>query len=396
MSDASPDPALEAFERIEVVQTVLQVLRRTTGLRIAVVAHVTETTWTACAVLGETSFGLRPGSTLPLETTFCNTVRCAAQPLRISDVGQDPNFAGHPARSLYGVESYIAVPIHRRDGSFFGVLCALDAEPAQLTDEHLEIFHLLATLIAFELEAAEREKQREVALRALEDFIAVAAHDLKQPLTTVVGRAQMLSRQLKREAASAAVLTSIDTLLSQARRAVHLSETVLDMAELDTGRFALDRAECDLVVLASDVLDDLRVTTPEHIFALDAPPSLIMQLDQQRMVRVLRNVLDNAVKYSPADAGPIWLHIEGAPDGGALLRVVDRGPGVKAAELPYLFTRRYRASNALGHGTSGSGLGLYIVNTIVVAHGGAVWAELPPEGGLAVIISLPAGGSPQR
>ena len=167
MNSASPYAIPEGFERLDVVQTALQVLRQSTGLRIAVVARVTETDWTACAVLGETSFDLKPGDALPLQTTFCNTVRGEQAPLLIPHAAQDPRFIDHPARHLYGVESYIAVPIRLHDGRFFGVLCALDAEPAQLTDEQFTIFHLLADLIAFELESSERHRQQAAALQAL-------------------------------------------------------------------------------------------------------------------------------------------------------------------------------------------------------------------------------------
>jgi two-component system, OmpR family, sensor histidine kinase BaeS len=83
------------------------------------------------------------------------------------------------------------------------------------------------------------------------------------------------------------------------------------------------------------------------------------------------------------------LQIEPTPEEGVLIRVVDRGQGVPADELPHLFTRRYRASNALGQGITGSGLGLYIVRKVIEAHGGTIRAELTATSGLAFIFSLP-------
>jgi signal transduction histidine kinase len=388
MNSVSSVPILESFERLEVVQTALEVLRQSTGLSTAVVAHVTETTWTACAVLGPTSFGLKPGDTLPLQTTFCDTVRGVGTPLRINHAANDPRFAAHPARSLYNVESYIAVPIHRRDGEFFGVLCALDAEPAQLTDKAFAIFHLLAHLIAFELEAAEREKQQNSVLQVLEDFISIAAHDLRQPLTTVLGRAQLLARQIQRELPSSPLLASVNTLVAQARRAILMSGTVLDIARLEAGTFTLDRAECDLVAVAHELLDDIRTTASEYDLILRAPPALLMAIDKNRILQVLRNLLDNAVKYTPAAAGPILLELE-ARESEVAIRVVDSGQGVPPEELPQLFARGYRASTALGQGTSGAGLGLYIVRKIVEAHGGTIRATLAARGGLMITLSLP-------
>lgn len=388
MSAPAPPPILALFDRLEVVQTALQVLRRATGLSTVVVAHVTDTAWTACAVLGPTSFGLRPGDTLPLHTTFCDTVRGRGAPLRINHAAADPAFAAHPARALYNVESYIAVPIRRRDGRFFGVLCAIDPEPAALGDDDFEIFRLMAGLIAFEMEAAERQLHQEGALRSLEDFIAVAAHDLRQPLTTVLGRAQLLARQIEREQPAEQLLASAATLVAQARRAIVLSEIVLDVARLESGTFALSMAPCDLVAAAAELLGDLRTSAPRYTFALRAPPSALVLIDKDRILQVIRNLLDNAVKYTPPGAGPIMLQIE---DHGAEVRVcvADSGHGVPADELPHLFSRGYRASNALSQGAGGSGLGLYIVRKIVEAHGGTAGAERAAGGGLTIAFSLP-------
>ena len=90
----------------------------------------------------------------------------AVAPLLINDARADPAFTDHPAFRWYGIQSYIAVPLMRRDGSYFGTLCAFDPQPTDLTEESFEIFHLLANLIAFELEADEAERRaREVAER---------------------------------------------------------------------------------------------------------------------------------------------------------------------------------------------------------------------------------------
>ena len=203
------------------------------------------------------------------------------------------------------------------------------------------------------------------------------------------GRAQLLTRQIQREVPYPTLLASATTLLSQSQRAVLLSETLLDMAHLEAGSFTLDVAECDLVVVAHDILDDMGTTTGGYTFLLEAPPSVLMRIDESRIRQVLRNILDNAVKYTPADAGPIVLHIELLSTAGVQIRIVDSGPGVPSDELPHLFERRYRASNAMGHGTSGSGLGLYIVRQLVEAHGGTIHAEQASQGGLEFTIFLP-------
>ena len=120
----------------------------------------------------------------------------------IRQASADPRFREHPAPLLRGIESYIAVPLRRVDGSDFGTLCAFDPRPADLHEADLEVFTLLAELVAYVMEEEDCRRQREAEMRALEDFTAIAAHDLRQPLTLLYGRAQMLARQARKGACS--------------------------------------------------------------------------------------------------------------------------------------------------------------------------------------------------
>src|SRR5258707_10173235 len=146
-----------AVSRIDAVPTILEVVCRTTGMGFAAVARVTEDRWIACGVRDEIAFGLRPGGELKVETTICNEIRDSRQPVVIDHVAEDPKFHGHPTPAQYGFQSYISVPILRKDGSFFGTLCAIDPRPARLnTPEVIGMFKLFADLIAFHLDARER------------------------------------------------------------------------------------------------------------------------------------------------------------------------------------------------------------------------------------------------
>ncbi len=316
----------------------------------------------------------------------------AVAPLLINKASADPRFSEHPGLHLYGIESYIAVPLCRRDGSFFGTLCALDPLPASLTENDFDVFHLLAQLIAFELETDETQRQKEAEHRALEDFISIAAHDLRQPLTVMYGRAQLLARHAHRGAPATEMIEQVDSLLAQTRRAVLLSDTLLDVARIQRGQFTLDRAEFDLMPLVRQTLDDVRVVAPGHIFRLGAPSSLLINGDMGRLGQVVRNLLDNAVKYSPDERGPIEVTVcRSQPEGGttfAMISITDQGIGVSDDDLERLFERHYRAERATERGISGSGLGLYIARQIIEAHGGSIWAEHGSGGGLVVHISL--------
>ena len=284
------------------------------------------------------------------------------------------------------------MPLNRRDGSYFGTLCALDPSPAQLSDDDFEIFRLLSSLIAFEIEADEQHRKRMAEVRALEDIIAIAAHDLRQPLAALTGRAELLMMRAARGATVEDMLDGLKIMVEQGRRASRLSEVLLDVAQIEVGGLALSQSECDFVDLARLAVEETQTAQPAHTLVLESPASLVIYADERRLGQVLRNLLDNATKYAPADSGPIVLSI--VPDAAAELahiEVRDHGPGVNEADLEHLFERNYRTSDATNRGVRGSGLGLYVVQRIIALHGGVVWAEHAPGGGLKICFDLPLG-----
>ena len=280
----------------------------------------------------------------------------------------------------------------RRDGTYFGTLCTLDPDPIEHGDDILAIFRLLSTLIAFQLEEEEQSQRREEHIRTLEDIMAISGHDIRQPLTAVYGGLQLLARQANRGQA-VDIPTEANRLAGTVRRAITLSETLLDVARAEVSGFAIERTAFDLVTLSQQVLDEARAVSPDHTLLLRAPETLCFCGDERRLGRVLRNLLDNALKYAAASSGPIELAL--APDAhtvdqpGIEIVVSDSGLGVPDDLLPLLFERHYRTEQAVDGGTQGSGLGLYIVRQIVEAHGGRVWATPSSAGGLAIHVHLP-------
>ncbi|MDB5156515.1 MAG: domain S-box protein [Mucilaginibacter sp.] len=153
---------IEAVSHIPMVSTLLEVICRTTGMGFAAIARVTETQWIACAVRDEINFGLLPGGELKLETTICNEIRQSGELVIIDHVLEDLKFQNHHTPALYGFQSYISVPIYRKNGSFFGTLCAIDPKPAKLnTPQVIGTFKLFTDLIAMHLGAFEQLSQAE-------------------------------------------------------------------------------------------------------------------------------------------------------------------------------------------------------------------------------------------
>ncbi len=125
---------LAAIARISAVPTILRTISESTGLRFALVARVLPDQWVACAVHDEIGFGIKVGGELDVATTLCNQVRETHDPIVIDQASTDPTYCSHPTPKNYGFESYIAVPIFRRNGEYFGNVCALDPLPRKLDD----------------------------------------------------------------------------------------------------------------------------------------------------------------------------------------------------------------------------------------------------------------------
>ncbi|WP_239014076.1 GAF domain-containing sensor histidine kinase [Archangium violaceum] len=380
-----------AVGRIEAIKTVLRVLLRTTGLRLSVVARVTAESWTCCAVLDEMNFGLEPGDTLELATTFCNNVRNSAAPLRITHASVDPRFASHPAPKLYGVESYIAVPLYRRNGSLFGVLCALDAKPVELGEHLLEIFRHLADLVGYQLEHEDELGQRDAQLMGAreaaqlrEQLIGIVSHDLRSPLNAITLSAATLMRRTGLDDRARRGLTRI---LDSADRANRLIRDLLDFTQVRMGKaLPMQRKPMDLHALSQQVVDEMQLAAPERSLVLRCEGDGRGDWDADRIAQVLTNLLTNALKYSPADAG---IRIETRGEGAVvLLRVSNGGAPIPAHLLSTLFEPLTRGTQTGGEHRS-IGLGLFIVDQIVRAHCGTVEVHSTLEEGTTFCVRLP-------
>ena len=248
---------------------------------------------------------------------------------------------------------------------------------------------------ATELSAANQKLRAEIAERkrgaALRDeFLSVAAHELKTPLTSLRGFAQLLMRQIDRDEAPNPVrlrqaLSAID---QQSAKLARLVNQLLDVSRIDAGKLILERKVADVVGLVEDVVATARVNTFRHEFAVRAPSAALALVDPLRLEQVLRNLVDNAIKYSP-DGGPIEIEVSKSREEGVRVVVADRGLGVPKSERPRIFERFFQAH--ADHRLGGMGLGLYISRQIAELHGGRLDAEFPREGGTRMLLRVPVG-----
>jgi GAF domain-containing protein len=174
------------------VPRILDAVVDTTGLRFAAVARVTDATWTACAVRDDLGFGLAPGGDLVLESTICNEIRQHHQPVVFGHASAHPIFRTHHTPRQYGLESYISVPIFRRNGEFFGTLCAIDSVPSEVDADPIKVktLQLFAELIGVQLDMSDDLETRDARLRdsELREQLVSATEreirDLMQPIAT--------------------------------------------------------------------------------------------------------------------------------------------------------------------------------------------------------------------
>ncbi|HVM11968.1 MAG TPA: ATP-binding protein [Actinomycetota bacterium] len=235
----------------------------------------------------------------------------------------------------------------------------------------------------------ERERQASSELAALEqqrrDFLATVTHDLKTPLTSILGYVKLLRRMddsLDSEQAQA--FTSV--IERQGQRILEMVEQLVEASKLEAGAPALARERLDLGRIIDEqvlAVGGLLGGRSVDVGLPDALPP--MYGDPQAVEHILMNLLENAVKYTP-DGSSITVEVTPA-DGEVQVSVTDDGPGIPEDELPRVFDRYRQATERTERGSVG--LGLYIVRNLAEAHGGRAWAENAPGKGARITFTLP-------
>ncbi|MCA1568802.1 MAG: GAF domain-containing protein [Chloroflexi bacterium] len=304
--------------------------------------------------------------------------------------GEDP--ANAEVYRQNAVRTVIAAPI-TADDRRLGVLTVYANREPIFVEDDLWLLELLANQTAVLLDAralsadASALKFREDAAQLKEEFLSAAAHDLRTPLTVVLGQAELLERRLARDPAAPIDLVSVKRIAREARRLRDLVSEVLDAQRLEQGAAVVNRLATDLRGVLGAVQQrlleqglDLKVVQPDA--------AVISSVDRKRVEQVLDNLVENALKYTSGGDMP-ELHLRSVGD-EAQLSVVDHGVGIPGAEREQIFERFYRASNVKSITDTGMGLGLFICRRIVEAHGGRIWAELTPGGGSTFKVAIPA------
>jgi two-component system OmpR family sensor kinase len=236
---------------------------------------------------------------------------------------------------------------------------------------------------------AELDAALESAARARDAFLTVAGHELKTPLSSVIGWAQYVQRQLARGEADEAV-EKLDVVVDQARRLARLVEAFLEVVRIQHGAVPMAAEDVDLRQIAERTTRDVRKLHPRHELLLKLPDNAVLARgDPARLTQALSYLLENATKFSP-QGGTVAVSVSAA-DGEGRLAVQDFGIGIPPEELARVFDRYYQIDNdIMTRRFGGIGVGLYLCRALVDAQGGRVWAESPgPQQGSTFTIALP-------
>jgi signal transduction histidine kinase len=228
-----------------------------------------------------------------------------------------------------------------------------------------------------------------------DEFIGIAAHELRTPLAVLTGYADMLLVQTARghgPALAAWQQEALEEIKLATTRLVTLTEDLLDVTRLQAGRLILQRSWTNVIPLIQRVAKELQQTTARHRIEVHTPPSHLvvsLEIDAKRIEQVMTNLISNAIKYSP-QGGLISVTLrEDPPTQSAQIEVQDTGIGIPQSQQARLFGRFIRADNAIAWGISGTGLGLYLCRELVEQHGGHLWFASEEGRGSTFFLTLP-------
>jgi len=320
-------------------------------------------------------------------------VLASGKPLLLENIGDDVRKAhivdehhGELIRRI-GTGSAVVVPLIARD-STLGALTLASATPGWFGPADVELATEIGRRAAMTIDNARLLRETQQAVRLRDDFLSVASHELRTPITSLmitVGRllrAGAAGKPLSPESQTG----SLNRVMHSAERLQRLTDELLDVTRIQRGRLDLKPVSVDLGTLVRQVVDDL------HFELLTARCSVLVDADQpatgvwdpSRIEQVITNLLSNALKFGPGH--PIEIHVRNAGE-VAELAVRDYGLGIDPARQRFIFDRFERAVSAAHYG--GLGLGLYIARQIVLAHGGELRVDSQLGHGATFTVTLP-------
>ncbi len=220
------------------------------------------------------------------------------------------------------------------------------------------------------------------------EFLSMVSHELRSPLTSILGYAQLMQREVARGGPPRDIGARLETIVDQSKRVNLMINGLLEASRAEAGRLSLRWKDVDLARLIRKVVASMATLAPEHRFQVDLPPEVPhVRADTARIEQVLRNLLGNAIKFSLPNT-QVTVALRAEPQ-RFVVSVADQGRGISREDIDSIFVPFHRVRQAGGREVKGVGLGLFISRSIVEAHGGDMWVESQLGKGSTFYFSLP-------
>ncbi len=342
--------------------------------------------------------GLRAGESITGKAFDSGQPRLLASPVEVMADMFDMRPANRAAmiRAL-GQEalphSALAVPLHVGDRKFGVLVLETIQRPAKFTAQDLPFVQTLAELIALVIDRIRLEAEAEAirdarqADRLRSEVMATLSHELRTPLAAIKGysTALLLDEVNWPDEKRREFLQLID---DECENLQNMISDILDSSLIDVGQLVVEPQPIRLPRLVREIVEEMQRRTEIHRLVVDFPAHFpIVDVDPYRIRQVLRNILDNAIKYSP-QGGLVVVKGEVRPN-DVVVSTADQGVGISPEDLIPLFEKYFRVKSPTGYHVPGTGLGLPIARSIIEAHGGRIWAESKVSQGTTLYFSLP-------
>jgi PAS domain S-box-containing protein len=325
---------------------------------------------------------------MPRNTAVFHPTFAGEGVMRVDDITKDvrygqnaPHF-GMPEGHL-PVVSYLAVPVISRSGEVIGGLFFGHPEAGKFTAEHESILTPVAAQAAIALDNAKLYEQVKTLNEKKDEFIGLASHELKTPLTSITGYLQILSKISTDDK----INRFVDKTLHQVKKLNTLVSDLLDVSKIEAGKLQLLKEPFDIQDVLTDAIELVQHSYGTHQISFSTNEGqLLVNGDPNRIEQVIINLLTNAIKYSPL-ANKVDVVLTRSND-EVQIGVKDYGIGINPDKFGQLFNRFYRVEDS-NPSISGLGIGLYISHEIVLRHNGKIWVESEPEKGSTFWFSVP-------
>lgn len=303
----------------------------------------------------------------------------------------DPNFVQKPRYRLLAqtmFPSLAPIVVRRSSADVWPQIVDISFDSLELRVLTNRITDASGALLGFFKIISDRTREKEM-MRSKSEFITIAAHQLRTPLTGINWTLETLTGNPNLPVEQGQV---VKDGLAASQRLLRIVNDLLDVAKIEEGRFGYEFDNVDLIEFIANVLASSAALAKEYgikIYFEKPAGAITGRIDPNKLKLALSNLMDNAVKYNIAN-GEVAVKIEKLKDKPFVqISVKDTGVGIPPEEISRLFTKFYRGSNVVKVETTGSGLGLYITRNIIRRHGGELWAESVLERGTTFYFTVP-------